>query len=277
MKSNDRTILFVVAGVAAVAAFYFLMIAPKRAEVGELDGKISAARTAVAEQQQLATLAEQAKEEYRSDYQHLVVLGKAVPGDDDVSSLIEQVNSHAEAADIDFRALTLAAGDSGAASAPAPTAPAAPAPTAPAAETPAAATPAASTPAAATEQAVATLPLGATVGPAGLPTMPYDLTFSGGFFQIADFIAGLDGMVKVEDDGVGVNGRLLTIDGFSLSSSAEGFPNLMANLHVTSFVTPADQGVTAGATPTSPAATTPTTTPTTTTAPPMATSSAPTP
>jgi len=271
VKSNDRTILFVVAGVAAVAAFYFLMISPKRAEVGELDTKISAARTVVAEQQQLATLAEQAKKEYRSDYQHLVVLGKAVPGDDDVSSLIEQVNSHAEAADIDFRALTLAAADSDAAGAPAPTAPAAPAPTAPGE------TPAATTPAPATEQAVATLPLGATVGPAGLPTMPYDLTFSGGFFQIADFIAGLDGMVKVEDDGVGVNGRLLTIDGFSLSSSAEGFPNLTANLHVTSFVTPADQGVTAGATPTSPAATTPTTTPTTTTAPPMATSSVPTP
>lgn len=274
MKSNDRTILFVVAGVAAVAAFYFLMISPKRAEVGELDAQISEVRSAVAEQQQLAALAEQAKEEYRSDYQHLVVLGKAVPGDDDVSSLIEQVNSRAEAADIDFRALTLAAGGGTEAAPAAPTAPATPAPAEPAAET----TPAeATSPAPATEQAVATLPLGATVGPAGLPTMPYDLAFSGGFFQIADFMAGLDAMVKVEDDGVGVNGRLLTIDGFSLSSSAEGFPNLMANLHVTSFVTPADQGVTAGATPTSPAATTPTTTPTTTTAPPMATSSVPTP
>jgi Tfp pilus assembly protein PilO len=145
VKSNDRTILFVVAGVAAVAAFYFLMISPKRAEVGELDTKISAARTAVAEQQQLATLAEQAKEEYRSDYQHLVVLGKAVPGDDDVSSLIEQVNSHAEASGIDFRALTLAAGEGADATATPAAAPTTPAPAEPAAETPAATTPAATT------------------------------------------------------------------------------------------------------------------------------------
>lgn len=270
MKASDRTILLAVIGVAAVAAFYFLMISPKRAEVGELDTKIADASAAVAEQEQLASLAEEAKGEYRSDYQHLVVLGKAVPGDEDVSSLIEQVNSQAGAAGIEFRTLKLAASDA-AAAAPAPTAPAASAATVPAGEAPA---PGETAPA--TEAAVAVLPLGAAVGPAGLPTMPYDLTFSGEFFQIADFMAGLDGMVGVNEEGVGVDGRLLTIDGFSLSSPEGDFPHLTANLHVTSFVTPADQGLTAGATPGAPAATTPTTT-TATAAPPLATSSAPTP
>lgn len=272
MKASDRTILLAVIGVAAVAAFYFLMISPKRAEVGELDTKIADASAAVAEQEQLASLAEEAKGEYRSDYQHLVVLGKAVPGDEDVSSLIEQVNSQAGAAGIEFRTLKLAASTDGATTAPvAPTAPAAEASTVPAGEAPA---PGETAPA--TEAAVAVLPLGAAVGPAGLPTMPYDLTFSGEFFQIADFMAGLDGMVDVNEDGVGVDGRLLTIDGFSLSSPEGNFPHLTANLHVTSFVTPADQGLTAGATPGAPAATTTTST-TPTAAPPVATSSAPTP
>ena len=42
---------------------------------------------------------------------------------------------------------------------------------------------------AATEASAATLPLGATVGPAGLAVMPFALTFSGDFFEIADFLA----------------------------------------------------------------------------------------
>lgn len=269
MKSNDRTILYALLGVAVLVGFYLLVLSPKRSEVSELDGQIEDAQASVAEQEQLATLAEDAKAEYRSDYQHLIVLGKAVPGDDAVSSLIEQVNSQAGDADIDFRTLKLAAGDASAGT----TAAAAPAPTAPGAE--AATVPveegATTTGAPATEQAVALLPLGATVGAAGLPTMPYDLTFSGEFFEIADFLGGLDSMVKVQEDGLGVDGRLLTVDGFSLASPNGDFPHLTANLHVTSFVTPADQGVTAGATPAAPAeGGTPAST-TTTTAPPMAT------
>ena len=68
------------------------------------------------------------------------------------------------------------------------------------------------------------LPLGAAVGSAGLPTMPYDLTFTGDFFDIADFMAGLDAMVKVDGKGIGVDGRLLTIDGFSLQRRRRRLP-----------------------------------------------------
>ncbi|MGH2951055.1 MAG: hypothetical protein ACRDKX_03320, partial [Solirubrobacterales bacterium] len=113
----------------------------------------------------------------------------------------------------------------------------------------------------ATEAAAAVLPIGSTVGPAGLPVMPYDLDFRGSFFDIADFMAGLDGLVRLKGDGVGVDGRLLTVDGFTLSGDQRtGFPFLEADLHVTTYVAPADQGLTAGATPQAPAtATTPAT------------------
>ena len=62
------------------------------------------------------------------------------------------------------------------------------------------------------------MPLGASIGPAGLAVMPYTLTFSGNFFQIADFIHGIDSLVETENAKVGVEGRLVTIDGFSLNS-----------------------------------------------------------
>ena len=127
----------------------------------------------------------------------------------------------------------------------------------------------------ATEATAATLPLGATIGPAGLPTMPYDLRFTGDYFQVADFFKGVDDLVHTADGEVSVDGRLLTVDGFTLTSQAsEGVetgtfdptPTLSVTLATTTFLTPATEGLVAGADPaapppTTPAAPTPTSTP----------------
>ena len=98
------------------------------------------------------------------------------------------------------------------------------------------------------------MPLGATIGTAGLGVMPYTLKFEGNFFHLADFIHGLDSMVKTTNSNVAVDGRLITIDGFTLKAGSEsGFPKLEATVGVTTYVTPPEQGVTAGATPSGPA------------------------
>jgi hypothetical protein len=281
MKSSDRTVIIVIGIIGALAAIWMLVISPKRSEVSDLDDQITALEASVAEQEQLVTFAEQAKDGYEQDYHQLVVLGKAVPADDDTSSLLTQTQTLADRASIDFRSIAIAAGGPagavGTQEAPATPAPA-PAPgtatpaagSSPSGEAPATTettvdpgTGAPGTSAPATEAAVATLPIGATTGPAGLPVMPYDISFRGDFFQIADFFAELDSMVRLDSKGIGVDGRLLTIDGFSLAGDqARGFPYLQGNLHVTTFVAPADQGVTAGATAAAPGATTTTTAPT---------------
>ena len=97
------------------------------------------------------------------------------------------------------------------------------------------------------------MPLGATIGTAGLGVMPYTLTFEGDFFQLADFIHGLDSMVTTTNSNVAVDGRLITIDGFTLKGSDGGFPKLHATVSVTTYVTPPEQGTTVGATPSGPA------------------------
>jgi len=246
MKSTDRMILLAVVAVGLAAAFWFLLLSPKRAELSELDRDVAALEASVAEQEQLAATAEQAEAEYRSNYQRLIVLGKAVPGDDDAASLVVQTSSLARQAGIDFRSLTLAEGGGEA-----PPPPPAAETTADGAEAETAATPAAP----ATEASAANLPIGATVGPAGLPVMPYDVKFRGDFFEIADFLASLDKMVDPGRVNPGVNGRLVTVDGFALTPDPEkGFPHLAADLHVTTYVAPADQGLTGGATPTTPPA-----------------------
>jgi hypothetical protein len=246
MKSSDRTILIGVAGLALVAAFWFLILSPKRQEASDLQTQVAGLQVQVAEAEQAAATGQQAKADFSSNYRKLLTLGKAVPVDADTPSLLAQLQTLSVRSGVDFRSITLGAASGGPAAAPA-------VPTAP--TTTATAT--------ASEAAAALLPIGAAVGPAGLPVMPYELTFDGGFFQIADFFGRVDGMVDSHGDKTSVNGRLLTIDGFDFAPGAAGLPSLTATVNATSYLTPVDQGITAGATPAGPApgTATPATTP----------------
>jgi Tfp pilus assembly protein PilO len=253
MKASDRAILFAVAGVALIAVFWLLVLSPKRAEVSDLGAHVSELRASVSAAEQEAATAEQAKSDYAANYHNLVVLGKAVPSEEDTSSLLVQIQALAARSGIGFDALNLS--DSSDQAAP------------PTAASQTTADPSASdstgsgeavpaeqpTTVPATEAAAATLPLGATVGSAGLPVMPYDLTFNGDFFQVADFIQGLNKLVRTQSAGIGVDGRLLTIDGFSLGPDEQKpLPHLVASLHVTSYVAPGDQAGSPAAAPAAP-------------------------
>jgi Tfp pilus assembly protein PilO len=238
MSSNNRLIAATLAVVALGAAFWIMVLSPKREEAKELGAQVETLEVSLAQHQAEVVEAEAAREEFPTEYQRLVVLGKAVPGDDDVASLLVQMNRISAAAGGTFRdiKLTAAGGE----------APAAP---------PAAAAEAA--PVSATEVAASLLPLGAAIGPAGLAVMPYEVTFDGNFFDVADFIKGLDSLVKTGEEEVEVDGRLVTIDGFTLEADPnEGFPALQAGFALTTYLTPPSEGVTAGATPATPGTTT---------------------
>lgn len=245
MKASDRALLLALPVLALVAAFWFLVLSPKREEAASLQDEITSLQQEVDEQEQLADYAEQAREDFPSDYQKVVTLGKAVPQDDDTASLFAQLTGVSARADVDFRSLELSEGGE---EAPAPPTPA-PTEVAPTVEEAEGATVAA----VATEAAAATLPIGATIGPAGLPVMPYELQFQGDFFHVADFVHGLDSGVSTSGGQVTVDARLLTIDGFSLTRDVENdYPSLISTFAVTTYVTPETEGLMAGATPSGP-------------------------
>lgn len=257
MKS-DRIILVLLPVVALLGAAWFLLISPKRAEVADYDTQISELKASITEQNELAAFATQARKTFPSSYRKIVNLGKAVPADDDTSSLLVQLQGLALKANVDFRSIELDTAS----------APAAPPPPPPAESEPegeesteedAEAAPASTAVAPATEATAAMLPIGAQIGPAGLPIMQHKMIFTGDFFEIADFLKGVDRMVKTRARKVEVDGRLLTVNGFTLErDEGEGFPNLAATFTVTSYVSPGDEGVTAGAAPTGPSAAAPT-------------------
>ena len=269
MKGTDRAIVISLLAAGLLGAFYFMILSPKREEASKLGEEVVALEAAVAEQEQTAAFAEEARKDFPKYYGRMVVLGKAVPQAADSASLLVELNSISGDAGVEFQGMRLAqGGEAAAAAAPAPATTTPPAETTPppadaggepAPET----TPTGGAPsvtgvaAPATETAAANLPIGATVGSAGLPTLPYDLDFKGSFFQVADFVSGLDHLIRLEDDSgqVSVDGRLMTVDGFALQGGLPGSsPVLNASFLMTTYVTPAEQGLTLGATPEGPAA-----------------------
>jgi Tfp pilus assembly protein PilO len=231
LSSSNRAIVAMLAVAALAVALWMLLLSPKREEASKLEAQANALQSSLALHQAEVAEAEEAREQFPAEYRRLVVLGKAVPGDDDVASLLVQLNGVSGKAGGTFRDLTLSASSGGEAEA-------APAPAAGGA------------PVSATEASASLLPLGASIGPAGLGVMPYTISFDGSFFEIADFIKGLDSLVETGGEEVAVKGRLVTIDSFSLSANPNtGFPNLNANFSVTTYLTPPGQGIGGGATP----------------------------
>jgi Tfp pilus assembly protein PilO len=268
MRRNELTIGVAVVVIALAVGFWLLVLGPKRQEASALKDDVSALESELAQAQEQAAAGQQAKKSFPVDYRKLVVLGKAVPKDADQSSLLVQLQKLADRSGVEFQSIDLSESSNSSTTAATTTSTtesttssessSSESESSSSSTESSSSTPAAEPVADATEASAATLPIGAAVGPAGLPVMPYQLNFVGDFFEIADFMKRVDSMVRAGHGGVAVDGRLLTVDAFTLSpvvdeGSSNGAPTLTAELTVTTYLTPADQGATAGATPGGPA------------------------
>lgn len=247
MKSSSRLIVSILVVAMMAIGFWVLLLGPKREEASELSAEAGQLQVALSEAQSKAAAAEAARQEFPADYRQLVVLGQAVPAGDETSSLLVELSALAKKAQVKFDSIKLERSGASAAT-PVPTPAPAPAPAPPGAPSGAVSASATVPP---TEAAASLLPLGASIGTAGLGVMPYSLTFHGNFFQIADFVKGIDSMVHTGKK-FAVDGRLVTLNGFALTTEPETTA-LTANFSVTAYVTPPTQGLTAGATSTAPA------------------------
>lgn len=231
MTSSNKLIVAMLAIAVLAVAFWMLLLSPKREEAAKLGDEVAQAQESLALHRSEVAQALAARKRFPIEYQQLVVLGKAVPKGGETASLLVELKRLADRSHVRFETLALTSSGSG--------------------EAETAAAPAEN--ASPTEVSASLLPLGATIGPAGLAVMPYELKFTGTFFQMADFIQGLDSLVKTNNAAVNVTGRLITIGGFNLTADQNaGFPQLEAGFSVTTFVLPPEESAVAGAAPTSP-------------------------
>jgi hypothetical protein len=247
VSSQRRIVLSVAALAALVGGFWFLVLAPKRTEISSTTDKITQAQTRLDTAQAAVANADQARAGYQRDYATLARIGKAVPADDDVASLIFQLETIARANKIDFHAVKL----SGAGAAPATDA-ATVNPTKGADDAGKKSDAAATAAATPVPPVVTQPPPGSVVGTAGLLTVPFTFTFNGDYLELQKLLKAINGLANSKKERISVRGRLLTVDGFALTASTKGFPELKAQVSATAYLAPTADP-TAVATPQTPA------------------------
>jgi hypothetical protein len=252
VTTRDRTVIIVVGVLVAIVASWLLVIGPKRSEASKLGSEVSAAESKVTSAQATLAQDEAARASFARAYSEIARLGEAVPADDDVPSMLYQIQNAASLAKVDFRALTL--NPESASTTPAP-APAASSSSSKSSSSSASSTSSTSTAAASTAAATgaSSLPPGAAFGPAGFPTENFTLTFQGNFFHLSDFLKRLEAFVRLTNKRVFVSGRLITLNAITLGAGGGGFPTMEAAISATTYLVPAAQGLTAGASPIGPA------------------------
>ena len=275
LTARDKKIALFLAPIALVGIYWMFVLSPKRDEAAKLSEELVQAEQARDQVQAQAGSLQGARENYANDYAVVVRLGKAIPTTVDMPSLIVQLDRAAKGTGIRFSKVVAGARTAAVAETAEPAAPAGD--DAPAGEDTPAAQPggeqaqtglgktaeqageagqtsdernAAGGADAPAPVAGEPAPGGATAAP-GLDSVPLQFSFTGGFFDLADFFHEMKRFVYVANGRVKIHGRLLTIDSFKFDSTA--FPALKTDVQATVYLSPKEQGVTAGATPTGPA------------------------
>jgi hypothetical protein len=292
LTSRDKKLLIAVIPLIVLVGYWFLLLAPKRQEAGKLGSELAKHERRLDDVRSQVKQLESAKDGFAGEYATLVKLGKAIPTTVDMPGLIVQLDGAAHGTGIQFERIhssgripasggapasgsgsaqggsgSSAAGtssnqgsgsSSGGSGTPAAAPGGAPAATGygKAAEKAGEGKDNANQSASGADAASSSAPSqpqqgSATSGAQGLDAVPLEFTFRGGFFDLADFFHRLKRFVRVMDGRVSVRGRLMTVTGFELK--AQDFPSIEAKVNAVVYLTPKEQGATAGATPSGPA------------------------
>lgn len=284
MTDRDKKLLAIFAVVILLGGYWFLVLGKKRSAVAEANQAKVAAQKSLDDAKSAVQVGRREKKRYPVSYSRVVRLGKAIPGDSDLASLIVQASDISDETGVRFESLTISEGampagtagatdstgtgttcgeggatdSAGATGATGPTqANTAIGKTINNAKTAAgnasARNSAADTAAQDQAQKCASAPTltDLAAASAGLRLSSFKFKFKGNFFNLHDVIHRLMGMVETFDGKVKVTGRLLQIN--SVSMTSDSFPDLSADIDMTGYMLPESTSLTAGATPSGPA------------------------
>jgi hypothetical protein len=244
MTTRDRLVLMAIVVLGVLAAGWLLEVSPERSKAAELDAKVSAAKSQLATAQSQLAEAKGAQAQYGTAYASVVRLGQAVPADQEVPSLVYELDQASNGKDVEFNSITASAAGT---------------------------SPSSSSTASA---AAAT----------GFSAMPFTFVFNGTFTDLYHLLNQVQGFtVQTAAGEVHVSGRLLTIQSASLELPSGGSETsakvgagaetgakgaatakspsakeseqaqLKATITASAYVLPSSEGLTGGATAAGPA------------------------
>lgn len=217
MTRTNRLLLGLVVLTAAVSVFWIYALAPKREEAARLGEAIAAKQTELDGVRAQVVIYEKARAAYPANYATVARLGKAVPADDDVRSLMVQVDSAARRTGVDFQLIDVGKAGAGRSSA--------------------------------TAGDSATVIPGAIANAGGFSTLPMSFAFQGSYFELSSFLTRLERFVTVSNRRIDVTGRLLLLQSISLVPGEKGFPAMRAQINASSYLVPPAEKLAAGAAP----------------------------
>ena len=98
------------------------------------------------------------------------------------------------------------------------------------------------------------------MGSAGFSSMAFNLQFKGSYLRLAELFARLERFVKLNEDRIDVSGRLLRVEGLTMSPNGGDYRHLNATVNASTYLVPAteplslDAASAAGTTSTTPPA-----------------------
>jgi Type II secretion system (T2SS), protein M len=240
MTTRDRLVLLGLVALGLLAAGWLLVVSPERDKAAQLDSQVSGAKAQLATAQGQLAEAQGDEAQYSTAYASIVRLGQAVPADQQVPSLVYELDQASNGKNVEFNSIASTAAGSSSSSAPAAAAGA------------------------------------AATASAGFTQMPFTFVFEGTYVDLYHLLNQVQGFTVQSASGtVRVSGRLLTIQSTNLelpsasseeSKSAKGASasastlakeaeqaKLKGTITATAYVLPAGQGLTGGATPAGPA------------------------
>jgi hypothetical protein len=240
MTTRDRLVLLGLVTLGLLAAGWLLVVSPERNKAAQLDSQVSGAKSQLTTAQGQLAEAQADEAQYSTAYASIVRLGQAVPADQQVPSLVYELDQASNGKNVEFNSITSTAASGGSSSA-----------------------------ASASAAAAAT-------ASAGFTQMPFTFVFNGTFVDLYHLLNQVQGFtVQTASGTVRVSGRLLTIQSANLelpseaASEAAGAKKtgasastlakaaeqakLKGTITATAYVLPAGQGLTGGATPAGPA------------------------
>jgi len=244
MTTRDRLVLMAMLVLGVLAAGWMLGVSPEREKAAKLDTEVGTAQATLATAQGQLAEAQGAQSQYATAYASVVKLGKAVPADEEVPSLVYELDQATHQKDVEFNSIAAGSGTSG------------------------------SSPGASASATSSTSALGAAAS-AGFAQMPFTFIFRGTFSDLYHLLHQVDDFTLHTTGGVHVTGRLLTIqsanlelkpEGTSEAASSQGHGSskgsssgkeeqLLGTITASAYVLPPGQGLTGGATPAGPAGT----------------------
>jgi Tfp pilus assembly protein PilO len=222
MTQRDRIVVMVIGVVVVIAAGWIMFVSPERKKASKLGSEVTSAQATLSSAEGQLANARSAQAQYATAYSSIVGLGKAVPADQEVPSLIYQLERASNSKKVEFSSIVTgsSAGASASTSGPAPAA--------------------------------------AAAASAGFTQMPFTFVFNGSYFDLEHLFHSLNKFtVRTTSGGLQVSGRLLTVTSVKLTpvTNTGEAPSgqLTGTITATAYVLPATQGLTAGATPSAPA------------------------